>query len=178
MIVAPVFRLRVITAITELIATISPDDGYQMDLRPDNENAIKSVVRGRTTVSSDDPNYMVTILEPPTAVDALVSKAHDNVKRAGEWDILIQGWAKDDPRYEPCDLAYVLAADVQKALAAQKIKNRNGRPGTTNFFGYKEITGMDIGTPVVRPTQELSGHGTFYFILTLKLVEDISNPLG
>ena len=37
---------------------------------------------------------------------------------------------------------------------------------------------MKIGTPVIRPSEEVSGYGVFYTILTMKIVEDIAERFG
>lgn len=177
MIIIPPFRLKIIIAICDIIKTITPGNGYQMDLA-DEPHDVKHVVRGKLFLGDDEPNYIVSVLEPPTAVEPQKSGV-DNQKRANEWDILIQGWAKNDDDNEPGDLAYVLAADVMKALSAEVKKTQTGRPGAPNMLGMgSKITEMRIGTPVTRPTEDVTDYAVFYLILTLKIVEDMASPLG
>ena len=171
-------RLRILIALTDLLKTVTPANGYQFDLSDDQDDE-KRVVRGRLFLGDSEPAYMVSIIEPPSAVEAILNRGPDNAARAGEWDILIQGWARDDDDNEECDLAYALAADVHKALGAELKRTRTGRPGAPDILGFAgKVESMKIGTPVIRPSEEVSGYGVFYTILTLKIVEDITDPFG
>lgn len=172
MIKNPPFRLKIIMALTDLIRTVTPANGHHFDLSIDG-----AVVRGRQTIGDDEPEYMVSLLEPPAAIEALRNKAVDNTANATEWDILVQGWAKDDRDAEDCDLAYVLAADVRSVLASELTRKAPSRPGAPDLLGMgRHLTSIRIGSPVVRPTEEVSGYGVFYLILTLKIVEDMATP--
>lgn len=171
----PPFRLKILRKITETLKAVTPANGYSVDLS-DTEHA-KRVVRGRLTLGSGDEDTIVSIIEPPTAVDQITQRAPDNVQSATEWDILIQGWTKNTRDDEPCDPAYVLAAEVRRALAAEKERLKTSQTGVW-LFGFREITDMQIGAPVVRPSEEVSDFGVFYIILTLKFVEDMAKPFG
>ena len=178
MIIEKPFRLRILIALTELLRGVTTTSGYQFDLSNDQDGE-KRVVRGRLFLGDSEPAYMVSIIEPPSAVEAILNRGPDNTTRAGEWDILIQGWARDDEDNEECDLAYALAADVHKALGAELKRTRTGRPGAPDILGFAgKVESMKIGTPVIRPSEEVSGYGVFYTILTLKIVEDIADPFG
>ena len=178
MIIEKPFRLRILIALTELLRGVTTTSGYQFDLSNDQDGE-KRVVRGRLFLGDSEPAYMVSIIEPPSAVEAILNRGPDNTARAGEWDILIQGWARDDDDNEECDLAYALAADVHKALGAELKRTRTGRPGAPDILGFAgKVESMKIGTPVIRPSEEVSGYGVFYTILTLKIVEDIADPFG
>lgn len=177
MIIQDPLRLKIIKALTAKFKTITPANGYQMDLA-DEAGGVSRVVRGKLFLGDDDPRFIVSILEPPSAVEA-VKSGPDNTSRANEWDILIQGWAHDDADNEPCDLAYALAADVTRCLALEKKGLQTGRPGATNILNMgPRLTEIRIGTPVVRPTENVSEYGVFYIILTLKIIEDMANPFG
>lgn len=177
MIIIPPFRLKCLIALTDIIKSVTPANGYQMDLSDEADGA-KRVQRGRLIVGDDDPSTLVTIIEPPTAVEPQQT-GPDNTGRATEWDILIQGWAKNDKDNEAADLAYVLAADVTKALAAEKQKTKTGRPGVPDLLGMGgKVIDIRIGTSVVRPTEDLTDYGVFFLILTLKISEDMANPFG
>lgn len=170
----PPFRLKVLMELSDLLRTITPANGYQMDLSDEG-----CVVRGKMFIGDDQPDYMISLLEPPSAVEAILNRAPDNTLRAGEWDVLVQGWARNQPGYEDCDLAYVLQGDVHKALATQKKEvSRPGYPGTNNMLNMSgKVTDMKIGSPVIRPTEEVSDFGVFYTILTMKISEDTARPL-
>ena len=171
-------RLRILIALTDLLKTVTPANGYQFDLSNDQDGE-KRVVRGRLFLGDSEPAYMVSILEPPSAVEPILNRGPDNTARASEWDILIQGWARDDDDNEECDLAYALAADVHKALGAELKRTRTGRPGAPDILGFAgKVESMKIGTPVIRPSEEVSGYGVFYTILTMKIVEDIAERFG
>jgi len=178
MIIQKPFRLRILIALTDLLRAITPANGFQFDLSTTSDGD-KRVVRGRLFLGDSEPPYMISLIEPPSAVEPRPNTGPDNVKRATEWDILIQGWARDAGPNEECDLAYALVADVHKALAAEMVKTRTGRPGATNILGFGDkITKLTIGTPVVRPSEEVSGYGQFFTILTMQIVEDMADPLG
>ena len=178
MIIEKPFRLRILIALTELLRGVTTTSGYQFDLSNDQDGE-KRVVRGRLFLGDSEPAYMVSIIEPPSAVEAILNRGPDNTARAGEWDILIQGWARDDDDNEECDLAYALAADVHKALGAELKRTRTGRPGAPDILGFAgKVESMKIGTPVIRPSEEVSGYGVFYTILTMKIVEDIAERFG
>lgn len=171
MITNPPFRLKILKKITETIKGITPDNGFILDLS-DTEFE-KKVVRGRLYLGNDEPDTMVSIVEPPTSVEQVSQKSTDNPKRSTEWDILIQGWAKDSTGDEPCDQAYVLSAEVMQALVTEKVKSLHG-----HIFGMRQIENMQIGSPVVRPSEEVTDYGQFYIILTMKFVEDMARPFG
>lgn len=178
MIIEKPFRLRILIALTELLRGVTTTSGYQFDLSNDQDGE-KRVVRGRLFLGDSEPAYMVSIIEPPSAVEAILNRGPDNTARAGEWDILIQGWTRNDDDNEECDLAYALAADVHKALGAELKRTRTGRPGAPDILGFAgKVESMKIGTPVIRPTEEVTDYGVFYTILTMKIVEDIADPFG
>lgn len=167
------FRLQIIEGLTTNLKTIKPANGYQLDLSGEG-----CVVRGRLFLGDDEPSIMVSILEPPVAIEPNKQQV-ENKDSAGGWDLLIQGWAQDpinDSSAHPCDLAYVLAHDVRRAL--MKIKTANKVRGSSRGddilgFGLK-IMDWKVGVPVVRPSEEVSGYGVFYMLLTMKIVEDLS----
>lgn len=169
------FRLKVMKKLTETIQSVTSANGYEHDLSA-------STFRGRVWFSDDDPLPMVSILEPPLAIDQIRTQPN-NTGREGEWDLLVQGWAEDDPE-NPTDPAYLLAAEIAKALAGEKTRVR---PGTrtsdifgmgAGFDGSNGIENMSIGAPVVRPADEVSARACFYMIVTFKIAEDTADPFG
>ena len=168
------FRLKVLRAVSNTLKGITVANGYQFDL-----NTTGAVVRGRMTIGDDEPEVMLSILEPPAAVDQRRG-APDRSARETDWDLLIQGWAKDPldtSEFEPCDMAYILAADVQKALA--KVRESARGPGKPTLFGFERVMNLTTTPAVVRPAENTtSDFGMFYIILTLRIAEDTSAPFG
>lgn len=167
-------RLRVQEKLSEVLGSISPENGYVSDLSGEGQ-----VVRGRLFLGDDEPVPMVSIVEPPLAIEQIRS-APRNTARAGDWDILIQGWVRAD-ELNPTDPAYILSSEVCQALARQTTLP-SGRPGSgigPNLLGLgPKITEMHIGAPVVRPPDHESRHAQFYLLLTLKISEDMANPFS
>lgn len=172
---APVpFRLKALKKLTECIQRVTPANGYTNDLSD-------AVFRGRLAYGDDEVIPMVSLIEPPLAIESLKAQA-DNISRNGDWDILVQGWVEDD-RENPTDPAYLLAAEVTMELAVEKQRKRGRTPdilGLGAGFGDEPngITGMTIGAPVVRPPDETSARACFYILLTLQIAEDTSRPFG
>lgn len=168
------FRLLALDALTDLIHTVTPANGFQNDLSAD-----ECVVRGRLFIGDTEPVPMVALNEPPLAIEGIKS-APQNPKWFGDWDILIQGWAENGEIHQT-DNAYILAAEVRQALASELVKP-SGRPGSgqgPNFLGFgPKITAMRIGAPVVRPPDATSAKSCFYLILTLQISEDMTKPFG
>jgi len=176
------FRLRVMRKLTELLETIAIEDsnsgptGYHHDLAG-------RVFRGRNIYGENDPLPMIAILETPIANDQ-VDSAASSPYSTGDWDISIQGFCKDD-KANPTDPAYLLVADVCRCLAKEKkrldqgrspagvgpallsVRGANGKPG---------VISMQIGSPVCRPPDEVSGKAYFWLAIRLKIAEDLENP--
>lgn len=166
------FRLRVLIALTDLLKTITPANGYAHDLSD-------SVFRGRAIYGDDDPVPMVSILEPPLAPDQIPSP-EEAAESAGDWDLLIQGFAKDDHK-NPSDPAYRLLADVKAALAKEKKKPGLERAAGRRYYLLdmeNGVTAMQIGFGTVRPPDEVSAKAYFWLTLTLSVAEDLDLPYG
>lgn len=162
------FRLRVLKALTAVIENV----GQQAD----DVNVLQGMVfRGREYYGDDEPLPMVSLLEPPLSVDRLPS-TEANPDTFGDWDILVQGWVKDD-KLNPCDPAYQLSAEVIRAIALERMKWQG--PGRRNLLGEGEsIVDIVIGSPIVRPPDVTSARACFYLIVTLRISEDLTNPFN
>lgn len=68
---------------------ITPANGYALDLST-------SVFRGRNVFGDSDPIPLVSILEAPDPINPLTSPK-DSGDQKGNWALLIQGFAVDDP---------------------------------------------------------------------------------
>lgn len=174
------FRLRVQKALAASIGGISVAGGYHFDLAD-------KVFRGRDLFGdASDPIPMVSILEPPLPLDQLRSPALAS-ESSGDWDLLVQGFVKDDME-NPTDPAHLLMADVKKRLAFEKARVVTGTMGQPDPFGMgrsqivngkavNSITEIRIGPGVVRPPEHgVSTKAFFWLGLTIKIVEDISQP--
>jgi hypothetical protein len=168
------FRLRVMKALTTLIEAVEVD--MLDDQGEPVENLQGRVFRGREQFGENDPLPMISLLEPPLAIEGLRTQA-DNTNWTGEWDILIQGWVPDD-KENPCDPAYTFAAHVRRAIAAEKKKQPRGPNGADYLGQGLRVEELRIGAPVVRPADFPSMNACFYLLITLKIVEDIHNPFG
>lgn len=169
------FRLRVLQSMTALIKTITPDNGYQHDLSDFLADGVtkERVFRGRAEFGFGDPRPMVSVLEHPRALEQLLGTSA-STSATGDWDLLIQGFAEDDPEH-PTDPAHRLAADVIMCLAKEKAT----RQGNLLGFGARKpcVTNIKIGQAVVRPFDEgISDVAYFFLTVSLTLVEDQENP--
>jgi len=175
-------RLRIMQGLTELLETIAEEDsnsgatGYHHTLAG-------KVFRGRNLYGAGDPLPMLAILETPIANDQ-VDSPPTSPHSTGDWDISIQGFAKDDKAH-PTDPAYLLVADVVRCLAKEKKRLDRGRtatgqaPALLNVLlanGKPAVLSMQIGSPVCRPPDEVSDKAYFWLAIRLKIAEDLENP--
>jgi hypothetical protein len=163
------FRLRVLDGLTECLQRITQANGYTSDLS-------QSVFRGRAVYGPDDPLPMVSILETPVPVDIFPSP-DGALSQHGDWDILLQGFVRDDPE-NPTDPAYFLIAEVKKALAQEgQQASRQTIHGGNNIFGMGgKVISIDVGPGTVRPADDVSATAYFWLRVTLKIVEDMTKP--
>lgn len=190
------FRLRVLNAITEQIKTVTPARTY---VDPETQQTVAftndlsdyveqgatlaRVFRGRQQFGDTDPLPMVSVLENPAALDALLDRdaAEDRSgDKVSEWDLLIQGFVKDDPD-NPTDPAHILCAEVIAALAeAGEMKTAERAPNILGL-GYRmpAVTKLAIGNPVVRPADGVNSSQAFFWVgLRLTLAEDVKRPFA
>lgn len=163
------FRLRVQDALTAALEAIEPTNGSVASMEG-------RVFRGRATFGDDDPLPMISILEPPAPKD--FTRSEENETGWGEWDLLIQGFVKDDP-VNPSDPAHFLLADTKAALIAeaQRLAPNRRTPDILGMGG--RITEMKIRGGVVRPPDDgVSAHAYFWLVVTLQMVEDYRNPFA
>lgn len=155
-------RLAVQKAVCALIAGIRVEDDYTYSLED-------AVFRGISVYGDDAPLPMVSILEPPEPSESLET---DNPKpiAAGIYELLVGGFCEDDEA-NPTDPAHILAANVRRVLAIER-----KRGNTTQLGGLAMI--KTIGSPVVRPPDEISAKAYFWMRLSLSIVEDLENPFA
>lgn len=166
-----VLRIRIMKKLQTCLEGI---DGAAFGLQDEQNNPLVDmagrVMRGRIIFGDKDPVPMISILEVPIPLDQIVSPP-DSTYSNGTWELLIQGFAKDDPD-NPTDPAHILMAATKMRLAEEKRKNANFQLfGMGNF-----VTGMRIGAGVVRPPDEVSAKAYFWLNLSLDIVEDLFDP--
>lgn len=162
------FRLEVLVRLTALLGTISVAGGYFKDM------PVASIFRGRIMYGESDPVPMLAIVEPPIPVELLPVPPGSSAS-IENWDLLIQGFIEDDPKH-PTDPAHLYAADVRKVLALHKEDNQSrAKLG----FGDRANTVEDIfiGQLKVRPADEISAKTYFWLPVSLKVHENLANPL-
>lgn len=165
-------RLRVLQKLTSILQEINPTNGYVNDLGVSPEHEEGCVFRGRVWFGEDDPLPMICILETPLQPEDIPS-APDNPQRQQDYELTVQGFVEDDPK-NPTDPAHYLVADVIRRLAVEKLKNRN-----FELFDMGDtVIDIRIGSPVVRPPDELSAKAYFWLPVTLVLAEDLEKPYG
>jgi len=171
------FRLRVLKALTDHLKTITPANGYVSnlaDFTAADGLASPRVFRGRDSFGDSDELPFVSILED-FRPDEQQLGTPGTTGAAGEWRLLIQGFVKDD-RTNPTDPAYILAADVLKAL----VQARKDRYDILGFGSAMPcVADLRFKQPVVRPADnEVSSTSFFFITVTLKLAENLENPFA
>ncbi len=161
------FRLEVQKRLSAILAEIDGTNGYIVDLAG-------NVFRGRSVFGDETPLPSVSILEAPIPLDQL-SPPVDSPASSGGWELVLQGWVKDD-KANPTDPAHILMADVKRRLAIEK-KKANADRDEDGILGLgRTVTKMTIGPGVVRPPDEISAKAYFWLSLTLDIVEDLEQP--
>jgi hypothetical protein len=155
------FRLRVLRALTDRLSSISPATGYVNDLD-------EAVFRGRIAFGENDPDTMLSILEPPLPPEPIVTPQKGK-EQISIWELLIQGFVPDDKEH-PTDPAHILLADVRKMLTVIRGED-------PDILGQsKRVREITLGSPIVRPPDEISSSAYFYLPVQLKISEDLSDP--
>jgi hypothetical protein len=180
------FRLRVLKAICTSLEAVPVRDPKTGEPLP-GESMLHNVYRGRDGFGDGDPLPLISILEPPLPIDQIVSPplASGSI---GDWDLLIQGFTKDD-RENPTDPAHRMMADVKLRLDFEKTRTLPNSAGMPDPFGMgrpqvvngkavgNTIKEIIIGPGVVRPPEiAVSDKAYFWLTLTLKISEDIAQP--
>lgn len=162
-------RLEVLKRLSALLAdTLDGTGGYV-------NNVGGRVYRGRAFYGEETPLPAISILEAPIPLDQVPS-AKDNTSQMGPWELVVQGWVKDD-RENPTDPAHVLLADVKKCLAIERKKALRSYDPTEGILGLgRQVTAMYIGPGVVRPPEEISAKAYFWLTITLDIAEDMEDP--
>lgn len=172
------FKLRVLTALTDAIKSISTTDGYLHTLA--DANGEPRVFRGRQWFGDGDPMPMVSVLEGISPADEVAEAPVDTNTGEYDWPILVQGFVKDDP-VNPTDPAYRLLADVRRRLAAERKRRLPTDPTEPDILGLgasgkNRVVRLTIGPGVVRPADDVSANAYFWLTLTLRIIDNPDAP--
>lgn len=167
-------RLEIQKRLTAILEEITPGNGYILDF---SAAPTKRVFRGRAVFGDNDPIPMLSILEAPIPIDQLPAP-RDSGMSSGGWELVIQGFFKDD-KDNPTDEAHIGLADVKKRLGVEMKKARNlDHPDDGILALGNDVVKMQIGPGVVRPPDEISAKAYFWLNLQLELAEDLTDPYG
>lgn len=165
-----VLRLQIQKNLSAVLGEISIANGYLNDV------PFENVFRGRAIFGDDDPLPMLSILEVPIPLDQREPPI-DATLSSGSWELMVQGWVKDD-KQNPTDPAHPLLADVKKRLAIERAKANEMDNPEDGILGLgNHVTKLRIGPGVVRPPDQLSAKAYFWLTITLDLAEDLADPL-
>ena len=179
------FKLLVLHALTDTLKTITPANGYVVDLSdfdPGDGATMERVYRGRAWYGDTDPLPMVSVLEGVNQADDVYEPQVDTTTGEHDWQVLVQGFVADSPTH-PTDPAYFLMRDVRKRLAKEKRRLKPNRQGIFDPLGASlfapkgcGLVNITIGPGVVRPADDVSAKAYFWMSLTLRIVEDAEAP--
>jgi hypothetical protein len=164
-------KLRIMDALTAILQEITIANGYKHDLG-------ESVFRGRAIFGQNDPIPMVSILDVPIPLEPVVTPEGGSESKGG-WEIVLQGFVKDD-KVNPTDPGHFLMADVKQRLALEKKKEADFELfelDTPETIGMgQHVVKLEMSSGIVRPPDEVSAKAYFWLTLTLTIVEDIADP--
>ncbi len=183
-------RLRIVEKLVALLEGINPTNEYLVHGDPAEPpqsipypiDMRKNVFMGRLTVSTEEAEDAMSILENPRPLDAS-EVGWDKLVRQGDWILLLQGWPRDDIK-NPSRPAYKLAALAEQRLARVVEVDSRGDPLYPEDHllgldaeGDPEIIGLSIGQSVVRPPQDSNSRlAMFYIPLVVSLATNPGKP--
>lgn len=183
-------RLRIVEKLVALLEGINPTNSYLVHGDPAEPPLEKPfpidmrghVFMGRLTVSTEEAEDAMSILENPRPLDASEA-GWDRLQRQGDWILLLQGWPRDDIK-NPSRPAYKLAALAEQRLARVVEVDSRGDPMYPEDHllgldaeGDPEIIRLSIGQSVVRPPQDSNSRlAMFYIPLVVSLATNPGKP--
>lgn len=161
------YRLKVLKALTVHLQGITRANGYFYDLAPVGKD--KKVWRGRTSFGDETALPMLSILESPRSDVGQYADAGS--ERSEFWNLMVQGWVKDDVE-NPTDPAYGLMDAVERHLLRIIATGKNGQPVYPNEYRLGGlISDLVVPPGVVRPPQEgVSSKAFFYLPIRVGIV--------
>lgn len=174
------FKLRVLSAITDALKSITPANGYVSDLSdfvPGDGVMTARVYRGRLWFGEESPLPMTSVLEGTAPGDELSEPPQQTPRSEYEWPLIVQGFVKDDPQH-PTDPAYFLLRDVKRRLAIE-VKRKTAEHDSDILGlgrGGCRVTALRIGTGSVRPADDISARAYFWLSVVPTIYDDPLAP--
>lgn len=159
--------LKQLTTLLEAVTVADPSGPISM---------VGKVYRGRGVFGNETPVPAISILEAPIPPDPRLNSNPDPTYH-GLWELVIQGWGKDDLD-NPTDPAHPMLADTKRLLAIERQKLDWDEPEEGILGLGRSVTNLYIGSGVVRPPDELSSKCYFWLTLGLDIVENMADPYG
>jgi len=155
-------RLRIQKGLTTALEEITPANGYNFDLSG-------KVFRGRMLFGENDPDTMVSMLEPPEPPETENAPASVH-KAISVWMLLIQGTVPEDFN-NPTDGAYLLLADVVRRIAIERAKLGGNLLEDPFGVSANELVGVEIDQGIVRPAERPVKRAFFWLPVKFRIVE-------
>lgn len=160
-------RLDFLKVLTDRLQEISVANGYSVDLVPN------GIIRGRVKLGAGDPVPCITIFEPPVVPGTESMSPAFGAHVRTPWNVIVQGFIKEGNPH-PCDPAYLFMEDVRRVISVNSGLQSSGAVRSPNPFGLGEfVEKIKIGSPIVRPPDNISVFAYFWLNLTLEIVEDL-----
>ena len=163
-------QLVILQRLATLIEGITPDNGYDYDLTG-------RVFRGKTIFGASEVPPFVSILESLRPDPQPMTAGSENMIRLEDWELLIQGWAVNDPA-NPTDSLYNLKGALEKRLARMVLTTAAGSPAFPDDYRLgRIIASARIGPGVVRAaTPQAGGIEALYLPVVICYKADVSDP--
>lgn len=164
-------QLRILKGLTAHLEGVTPINGYDFDLTG-------RVYRGKARFGAEEPVPFVSILESMRPDPRPMEAGNERLNREERWELLIQGWLKENREY-PTDDLYLLKGAVEKRLSEIVAVDGQGNPVSPRHV-YRLgglIAGLRIGPGVVRAaTPQVGGTEAFYLPILVIYVINLADP--
>jgi hypothetical protein len=170
-------QLRILKKLSAHLEGIHPENVDQSTGEPYEFDLRGRVFRGRSLLTIDDAEDSISLLEFPRQ-DIFSQVGEHGIVRMEAWQIMVQGWPKDDPE-NPSDPAYGLKAAVESRLARLLAELPNGRGPAypAEYMLGGELSSLTIAPGVVRPPEDAASRlAMFYMPLVLGVRVNVASP--
>ena len=152
---------------------------FRNDLHPtrsDNGRVVITVGRGRRYYDENDPLPLVSILEEPFSFDEELAPATGQ-SQSDPYELIIQGFVREEDSNNPTDGAHVLLADVKRRLAILKADEEFRRRRMFRLGNdANTVVSLNWDGGVVRPSDEVSAVAHFWLRVSFGISEDHDDP--
>lgn len=169
-------QLRIIKKLTTLLEGINPENIDPATGEPYTRDLRGKVFRGRSIIPVDEAEDTLSILEFPR--NELTVPVGSGAVRNDQWQLMLQGWPKDDPLH-PSDNAYELKAMCEQRLYRIIAEKENGRGPEfpDDYLLGRELTSFTFVPGVVRPPEDAASRlAMFYMPLVLGVKVNVGDP--